>query len=265
MRLKISKGFLRKLFGVASPILLATVSFLEVFSVWFVIQTFLGLALGAFAFLLDIQISSENEVNEKSAVKLARDKRIQQLNDLVPVFESLASSTMMLNKQDSRHRLQKSLDALLSASVDLFDQESIRVSIYKVVRVQNTKPRLQVFDYKGRGKNPPRDFVSGDMWRGDHGLALALSKGNIHVPDSASDSLPPGVDKSDRYSSFISASIFTGEMVHGLISVDCQKPHRLEASDLDIVLVLAEAVALIFSLGIKMDLEDFKQNTKFGK
>lgn len=225
-------------------------------------------ALPAAVITAIIQIITKTKADKKLLLAKAEveafrlELKNRQFEALTPVIEAIALANQIDGKPTAHAKLQKSLDYVLAGAKTLLEKETLRITIFKLVRVQKRKPQLQVLQYHGRGKNPPRAMISGDSGRGDSGVELALSRSHLIIEDTSSSELPSGVEPSSSYTSFISVSIHTGELVHGLLSVDCAEPEKLTAADLSNVQLLAEISALIFATGARMGLHEFVKNKK---
>jgi hypothetical protein len=100
---------------------------------------------------------------------------------------------------------------------------------------------LQFVTHGGRGEKPRHERLPVDA------LELAKARGNVLIKDVAD--APEGVDLTDAsYKTFVSCSVYAGDDVLGLLTVDAVDPGTLRKTDLRSALVLANMLGVGLAL-----------------
>lgn len=184
---------------------------------------------------------SNAEGSEAERLRIAMKDALQPVAELIAVMPALSAAR---RSAALREVAQQSVSALclLLKGID-----RLRAVIYALDGPPGGPPgKLQTMAYHGRGGRP-RDFVAGTE-RGD--LALAMVKeGTYRFERDLSSNAPSWhMGPATEYQTFISASITTGTDAFGMVCVDAPRAGDLIDTDLQILLLVSDLLAIAFAI-----------------
>lgn len=205
------------------------------------------------------------EINKTSRAKseleqlnlFTKKLSIEQFQKIAEALEPLDIGTLSGDASVMETQIARSLERISDLAPTLLNKKALRTTIYKLEIRAGAKTKLVHYSQRGENRKA-RDFVKGDGGRGDHGVKVALSKKTFCVSKMDQDNLPTGVEWSKNYNSFISASIFSGSNVYGLVSVSCSGEMNLNEQDETAIELIAALIAHCFTAGRKAGLPKFR-------
>ncbi len=209
---------------------------------WIALATGLG-ALGLAAWLqvwLERQRSRALAAEQSEATRL----RVAMRDALQPVAEMVAVMPG-LGSHERLHELKPvAVQAVGAITLLLKDVDRLRAVVYQLLPDGSG---MTVLAYTGRGGTDPRRFTAGTP-RGDTALALVRSAGHrfVRALDPVEQVDDDGTIKS--YRTFIAASITSGDSAYGMVTVDAPRAGDLADTDQQIVLVVADLLAIAFAI-----------------
>jgi len=200
----------------------------------------IGLAMcSVSAFLLymrEIGLAGRLESSERQAGRL----HVAMKDALQPVAELIAAMPAK-NRRERRAELKNvATQAVGALTLLLKDVDRLRAVVYQL-----DKDGMSALAYAGRG-NTPSPFLRGTD-RGDYALQMVEEGRDWFEPDTATARNPAYAGSRSGYSTYISASIRTDADGFGMVTVDAPHAGDLVATDRQIVLLMADLLAIAFA------------------
>jgi hypothetical protein len=184
---------------------------------------------------------AEIERTEVDRFRVAVQDAFQPVAELIAGMPSMGKT---LREARLNEVCQQAVGAL---RLLLPDVDRLRTVVYSLNESADT---MSCIAYQGRGEKP-RPFETGTD-RGDYALELVKTGGNLFVKDLATEPIPVEYRGSGAgYSTFISASISTGETAFGMVTVDAPTAGTLVGTDQQIVMLMADMLAIAFAEAVR--------------
>lgn len=200
-----------------------------------------GAAVALLGGLLQLVRERGKAAELDSAAQEAKRLRVAMKDALQPVAELIAD---MPGKTPAARTL--ALEAVAHQAVSaltllLKDVDRLRAVVYQL-----DDEGMSYVAYHGRG-NTPNPFLS-TTERGRLACAMVAAGRTHFEPDIAQARSDAYRGTGNGYQTFISAAICTGDTGYGMVSVDAPHPHDLVDTDLQIVCVVADLLAIAFAI-----------------
>lgn len=169
--------------------------------------------------------------------------RVAMKDALQPVAELIADMPALspVKRQERLGQVAQQSVGAIRLLLDGVDR--LRAVVYAL---EDPPTRMRCLAYYGRGSRPG-DFLAATE-RGDSALSLVSQGKDLFVNDlSANRPAEYGGSASD-YQTFISASITTGSDAFGMVTVDAPEAGALVDTDRQIVLLVADLLAIAFAI-----------------
>ena len=181
-----------------------------------------------------------------------RDERHSRVRDaLVPIAE-LTAQLPALTVGDRRIRLQGIAQAATTALYMLISSHAhgVRANVFDL---ESNPDRMTWLAHTGRGQ-APGPFLTGTP-RGDAAFDFITKLSAVRYANLA-EAAPKGYGGTrGDYQTFISAPIWTDEMIFGMLTVDASNPGSLTLGDMAIVELVAEMLAAAFAVATTTPLD----------
>ena len=200
---------------------------------------------GAVAVAVPLWVKSRRELRQETETRSAEtlaietDARLRLIvGDVVtPIAEVVGRVHQTSGKE--RESLRGQLKQLVvEAAASLCDGERARAVFFQLERGE-----MRAAAWFGRGDPPTTVFTDnqGDR-RGQEALLLVRFHDYLLVDDVRADELPRGAEPRPGagYRSFISVSVFSGQLNLGMLSVDAPEPHAFDDTDLNVMRAMAQ-------------------------
>ena len=202
-------------------------------------------ALAGFAIWLSavgLQVMREAGISarERAAMTEADRLRVAMKDALQPVAELIADMPAKAKDQREAALLAVATQAVGALNLLLKDVERLRAVVYGL-----DEAGMTCLAYAGRGDRP-QPFLRGTE-RGDLAMQLVETGGDRFEPDTRKASREGYAGSGDDYQSYISASISTSELGFGMVTVDAPRAGDLVDTDRQIVLLVADLLAIAFA------------------
>lgn len=168
--------------------------------------------------------------------------RVAMKDALQPVAELIASMPAMTKSQRQARLKEVCRQAVGALCLLLKDVDRLRSVVY---RVDDDQTSMSQVAYLGRG-DTPRAFVSNDF-RGQKALETVRDGGYVFVPDLDQQRPSNYAGTANGYRTFISAAICNGAAAYGMVTVDAPNANDLVDTDCQIVLLMADLLAIAFA------------------
>jgi GAF domain-containing protein len=179
------------------------------------------------------------ETRSAETLAIETDARLRLIvGDVVtPIAEVVGRVHQTSGKE--RESLRGQLKQLVvEAAASLCDGERARAVFFQLERGE-----MRAAAWFGRGDPPTTVFTDnpGDR-RGQEALLLVRFHDYLLVDDVRADELPRGAEPHPGagYRSFISISVFSGQLNLGMLSVDAPEPHAFDETDLNVMRAMAQ-------------------------
>lgn len=166
--------------------------------------------------------------------------RIAMKDALQPVVECMSAIPYM-TKPQRLGALRKVADRSVAALKLIFSEKNrLRAVVFELC-----DGNLTCLAYVGRGRKPG-GFEAGTL-RGDRALEVVRNGGTLLVPNLDTEVPEQWEGSGKDYRGFISVAITNGEQSYGLLTVDTPETNSLDDTDLQIVLLMADLLAIAFA------------------
>jgi GAF domain-containing protein len=168
--------------------------------------------------------------------------RVAIKDALQPIVEKI-SEMPYLGKRDRGNRLgQVATSCTASLVLLLKDVYRVRAIVYTL---SPNGRSMSCMSYHGRGQKP-KDFCAGTD-RGDRALEMVRTGQDLFVADINKSDPGEWRGSGQGYNTFISAAITAGGNSFGMITVDAPNAGDLVDTDRQIVLLVADLLAIAFA------------------
>ncbi|WP_327785636.1 GAF domain-containing protein [Curtobacterium sp. 18060] len=215
---------------------------------WRTFWVWVGIASFVVAGLLAAGIDEARKRETQAKQAEGADAQLAMTDAFQPILRRI--TVLAARPSDKRvEPYQKVVSAVLRAMPTLFPRSvDVRMVVYRVDSTRGRKKRLEVEDSSGRQKDTPRAFVTGEGGRGDAVFAWLEKHETKFVPDIEMESDPDWKGSGRGYRTFISASIWSGTDVLGMLTVDAPEPGDLDETDVAVMSTLAHCLAIAFEI-----------------
>lgn len=209
---------------------------------WTLVGCGLALILTAAAIqtIREVRRSRERAFEQTEAVRL----RVAMKDALQPVTERIAGMPALKAKAREAQLQPVAVGAVGALALLLKDVDRLRAVVYQIEPDGSAMTHLA---YAGRGGHDPQPFTD-DTSGGEDALALVRSGGHEFVPDLRRSPAHRPAAAQRGYQTYISASIAAGENAYGMLTVDAPHAGDLVDTDEEIVLVIADLLAIAFAI-----------------
>jgi hypothetical protein len=203
---------------------------------WALVGLALCLASGLLMWLRESGVAARTVAADDAAGRLY----VAMKDALQPVAELIAAMPAKTKRQREAEAKNVATQAVGALTLLLKDVDRLRAVVYKL-----EADDLTMFAYTGRA-DTPTSFEKGTP-RGDLALKMVAEGKDWFEKDTSQSSNPAYAGSGAGYKTYISAAIRSDTDGFGMVTVDAPRPGDLVETDRQIVLLVADLLAIAFA------------------
>ncbi|WP_194838738.1 hypothetical protein [Nocardia sp. XZ_19_369] len=189
----------------------------------------------------------EVELDEAGRLRVAMKDALQPLAGLIADMPGMNESERSAQLRCIAHQAVGALKLLLK------DVDRLRAVVYAMAGDDGP---MEVIGYCGRGDGrPPEPFVPGTP-RGDLAIAMVRERETRFMRDIDQEAPENYGGSRKGYKTFIAAAIKNGEYGYGMVTVDAPRAGDLVDTDMQIVMLVADLLAIAFAVRTRIASSD---------
>lgn len=166
-----------------------------------------------------------------AALEATEDLIVILGNSFEPIAELLGRIAATPAKRDREKLVQILTQKVVDAAARICGPRDANVTRAAFFRLQ--EDRLVFVTHGGRGERPRHDHLP------PAAVELARARSHVLIRNVATDTPDPREFEAAGYRTFLSCSVYAGQQVLGLLTVDAPRPGSLRRTDLRTAVVLA--------------------------
>lgn len=178
----------------------------------------------------------QTELAEANRLRVAMKDALQPLTEILAAMPYERRKTREIRLQEVARQAVGSLVLLLK------DVDRVRAVVYAMAADQGS---LKAMAYHGRSSKPS-PFVKGTA-RGDRAIKLVEDQRSVFVVDLDREKPEDWEGSGSDYRTLIAAAISNGQFAYGMVAVDAPIAGSLRETDLHIVMLVADLLAIGFA------------------
>ncbi|MBU3995725.1 MAG: GAF domain-containing protein [Actinobacteria bacterium] len=214
-------------------------------TLWLLVAVVLSLAAGLVASAL-IDISRRGQDRGRIRAKVIAQEGLREA--VLPSLRSVGRLATVPSTQRAEQFTKMVSQVLMARSTLFAGKAGVRMVVYECEGSRRGNRSLTPFDHDGRSANIPTPFESKQIGRGSKVFEWLDSKNPTarFVANSEDEPDKDWAGTGNGYRTYISVPIRIRDEVFGMLTVDAPNPGDLDETDISMIEVLAQILAIAF-------------------